>query len=616
MDKNLIRDMISEVKIPKNEEIKLPKNIIVTVNSDKNVKSVNVEIVSESKRKPYLGGYRNIGTGVKYLNASSQTWLPIKASKDECFTRITQTVWTRQQSQQVCREIFTQTPKNGFYLSSPNDKIISAKYYVNSDEHFENKLQKIKIIQRHFKKYLAKQRWLKLYHQIMENEKQIREKKQKREKEKQKQYELNEKCKIHPQTRADFEYLFNQLQKAYLYQVKKINDTKWGAERLAALSMLTDEEANIIREINAKRKIALENKNAESKIAFLKKAAAPKVWKLTKGEWEVDTVNTLKSQELKDLYYTLTLTYIKRTERIDALLTMIQIVQAYECELTKELINLAQREINLLERGIKDKALRGLHLRILSLFWNYVSHPLFNPQTAQLTNIYSDSSIFKKHLVYCHSCNSYFTVIPYNKKQKCTDVLFYNKKRESRCPRCIALLNEAVHRKNTQIYQHILENLRNKERNLGISTGLVFFLKKSDICYLVEKLWKNQSPLSGNTNLENLVLTRWNRKKEWTPWNNILLTEEEAEVHDKIENISEEYSPELFRIVERKLLQAAMHFSSLPHLQLYIKSCPIHKLSKQSKLHMEFMKTKYNELSSNYNSSTCFNEYKENKMEV
>ncbi|XP_067127120.1 IQ motif and ubiquitin-like domain-containing protein isoform X1 [Centruroides vittatus] len=606
MDENL-NDMISELKISKDKEDGKLKIITVTVKTEKDVKLLNVEIVSENKTKAYLGGYRNIETGVKYFNANSQTTLPLKTGKKECFSRSTQTIWTKHQSQQVCKETFTQTPRKGFYFSSFGEKVISARPYKSSDEIFALKLQTIKVLQRHCRKFVVKRRWMKIQNQVLESKKWKRAKKLERDRNKQKLKELEEKCKLHPEKRVEFEILFNRLQIAYLNQVKQINDTKWGAERYAALSMVTDIEANIIREINAKRKIAMDNKSTKNKIAFLKKAAAPKVWKLTTGEWNVETVNTLKGQELKDLYCTLTLPYLKRTERIDALLTMIQIVQAHDCELTKELIHLAEREISLLERGIKDETLQGLHLRILTLFWSYVSQPLFNPETSKLSNIPTDPSIFKKHLVCCNSCNCYFTVVPDRGRQIISDVPFYSRKRQKKCPRCIFLENEAIHRKDTQVYERILKNLWNKERNLGISTGLVFFLKKGDIRYLVEKIWKNQSPISGNTNLDDLVLTRWNRDKEWMPWNSILLTEDEAEAHDKIESISDIYAPAFFKNVERKQLLASVHFSSLPHLLPYIETCLVHKLPKLPQLQRQFIKVKSDKLSQEHSCSAMIN---------
>ena len=52
-----------------------------------------------------------------------------------------------------------------------------------------------------------------------------------------------------------------------------------------------------------------------------------------------------------------------------------------------------------------------------------------------------------------------------------------------------------------------------------------------DLCYLVEHIWSAQSLLSGDTELAELVLIRWNKDEPWTPWNCVLLNEDEAKAH-------------------------------------------------------------------------------------
>ena len=52
-----------------------------------------------------------------------------------------------------------------------------------------------------------------------------------------------------------------------------------------------------------------------------------------------------------------------------------------------------------------------------------------------------------------------------------------------------------------------------------------------DLCYLVEHIWAGQSLLSGDTELAELVLIRWNTKEPWSPWNCVLLNDEEGRAH-------------------------------------------------------------------------------------
>jgi len=56
---------------------------------------------------------------------------------------------------------------------------------------------------------------------------------------------------------------------------------------------------------------------------------------------------------------------------------------------------------------------------------------------------------------------------------------------------------------------------------------------------LVMTIWNGRSFLSQDSNLFNLVLVRWNKYEQWSPWNTILLTRDESEAHDKLEDVTE-----------------------------------------------------------------------------
>ena len=66
------------------------------------------------------------------------------------------------------------------------------------------------------------------------------------------------------------------------------------------------------------------------------------------------------------------------------------------------------------------------------------------------------------------------------------------------------------------------------ERSL---TKSVPFFQEPDLRYLVENIWNSQSVLSAHEDLFDLILVRWNKCEEWSPWNCILLTKEEASAH-------------------------------------------------------------------------------------
>ena len=67
----------------------------------------------------------------------------------------------------------------------------------------------------------------------------------------------------------------------------------------------------------------------------------------------------------------------------------------------------------------------------------------------------------------------------------------------------------------------------------------IFSLQESDLRYLVENVWSSQSALSAWEDIYDLVLVRWDRHSEWSPWNCCLLTKEEASAHEKLVDLSE-----------------------------------------------------------------------------
>uniref|UniRef100_A0A1X7T4S2 Uncharacterized protein n=1 Tax=Amphimedon queenslandica TaxID=400682 RepID=A0A1X7T4S2_AMPQE len=59
---------------------------------------------------------------------------------------------------------------------------------------------------------------------------------------------------------------------------------------------------------------------------------------------------------------------------------------------------------------------------------------------------------------------------------------------------------------------------------------------ESDVRYLIEIIWAGQSAVSGEKDLFELILVRWNITEHWSPWNCILLTTDEARAHVKLDD--------------------------------------------------------------------------------
>lgn len=65
------------------------------------------------------------------------------------------------------------------------------------------------------------------------------------------------------------------------------------------------------------------------------------------------------------------------------MLFFIPIGQEHECPLTRDIMDLIDREVDLVTRGVKAASLEGLRKRISTLFLQYVKTPAFNPEVAK-----------------------------------------------------------------------------------------------------------------------------------------------------------------------------------------------------------------------------------------
>jgi len=62
-------------------------------------------------------------------------------------------------------------------------------------------------------------------------------------------------------------------------------------------------------------------------------------------------------------------------------------LQEHDCKLTQEIIELIDREADLLMRGVRETNLDGLRKRISTLFLQYIKTPTFNPESAKLLKV-------------------------------------------------------------------------------------------------------------------------------------------------------------------------------------------------------------------------------------
>lgn len=548
------------------QEYHMPDVITVRVQTeDSSYKDVVVEIERTTRKKPFLGGYRHKKTSIEYHHASAQTMQkPRPPSGIEKYCRDTQTVEQHHRVQQTTNDTATQMTGIGVYVSNMEDKLLTPNKYTTADEHHSMILQRIIIIQKYYRRWLAKRYVQKLKddkRQRLEFEKQeeIRKKKEKADRIK-KEFER----RMNPKTKEDFDLLYHALEKWRQEELTRIDETLTGAERKAALCMLLDQETQLIASIG-RHKLEADGENKDKRIQdFLDKAASPKKWRGFDGKTtEMDTPFTIRAKELRDIYNSINMKYLTQDERLDVLLTLKHTVKEHDCKLTQEIIELIDREADLLMRGVKESNLDGLRKRISTLFLQYIKTPTFNPEAAKLLKVPQDPSVLRKNIYFCPSCNSYLPSTEF--------ALSSNSRNVGKCRRCTKIDNDARVRQDYSLYKFLLKQLRKAEEKMGDGSKIAFLLQEHDLRYLVDKVWGGQSILSAWDDLFDLTLVRWNKHEEWSPWNCILLTKDEAAAHEKLVNLEEGYGNVFIQKIQQKHVLARNYFSRLPGIAEHVR---------------------------------------------
>ncbi|XP_061323574.1 IQ and ubiquitin-like domain-containing protein isoform X3 [Pezoporus flaviventris] len=167
-----------------------------------------------------------------------------------------------------------------------------------------------------------------------------------------------------------------------------------------------------------------------------------------------------------------------------------------------------------------------------------------------------------KNVNCCQTCKNYLpsTAFP----------VAANTHTTGRCRLCCKLDNEARHRETFLKCKLILENLRKSEADYQDDAKIVFLLQHQDLQYLIEKIWGSQSALSACSDLYDLVMVRWDKQHEWSPWNTILLTEHEADAHLKLCDLQKAYEAAFIHRIRHKHIWAKNYFAQIQAMASFL----------------------------------------------
>jgi len=547
------------IKIP-SKESSTPDVITVRVPKDRDntaFKEVVVTVEKSAKKKPFIGGYKHKVTGKQYHNASAQTNpKPPRIPKTTLFDRDCQTVFERKKETQTTNTTSTQMTVPGCEMSVFEDKVIEAKPYFDSRHFRKRRLEAVVVIQRYWRRWLAWQycdRLRKARDERLEWERceEIRKRKEKEARIK-KEFER----RMKPKTKEDFDLVYAALEKWRVEEVSNIEAEMLDEPtRKAALCALLEQETQLIASIGKHKNEADKVNRAESIQKLLDKAAAPKRWKAYDGRYtEMDTKYTIRAKELRDIYKSITMKYLTQDERLDVLLTLKHTVKEHDCKLTREIIELIDREADLIMRGVSDTNLEGLRQRIATQFLEYCKNPMFNPEIARYTKVPQDPTTLETY--FCTATNSYLPSTEFTIDTK--------SRNQGQSRKAIELDNIGRTRRDYSVYRTMLRSIRSKETTMLDNAKTAFLIQEKDLQYLVDNIWKKMSIFSSWDDVSDLEFARWNKYEQWSPWNCILVTKDEAIAHLRVDHLAESYGTVFMNKIRDKHTVARIYFSKLP----------------------------------------------------
>ncbi|XP_021923748.1 IQ and ubiquitin-like domain-containing protein isoform X4 [Zootermopsis nevadensis] len=512
----------------------VPDVITVRVESaNEEVRDIVVEIESRCIRKPFVGGYRHKTSGAEYHHAFTQTPpLHLKVSAGGKRSCDTQTAERKEQQQNTTCDVATQMYKADHYVPSRDDRILEANRYIEADE-FErlgDLNARAVIIQRHWMGYMARKRFAKMKMEHEEYLKWDREEILRSERELDEQLRKETARKIFPRTRADYEMLYATVENWRKAEVKRISNIKIDAEKKAEFCLLLKKEIESLNTIERHRLELKKEKLAKKELSIIEKCATPITWLGSNGkEVSMETVHIQRAKELKELYYIMCKENVTAKERIELLMSLKYVLKSYNPKLTNELISLFERECNSLMHGVKAKDLATLRQRTQKLFIELMKDPEFNPEAAKHVAFDWKGNEGKMH--FCRQCQRFkvFNEFSFSAKTQTLE----------KCISCAWTDETARSRNDLESYRFMIRALRREERRLKCFSSLAFIMQDKDFYNLIVNMWQCHSPLSEEADPYKLCLGRWDVTKDWTPWNCVILTNDEMRAHVNVKNIKE-----------------------------------------------------------------------------
>ncbi|XP_072744652.1 IQ motif and ubiquitin-like domain-containing protein [Anoplolepis gracilipes] len=522
--------------------------------------ALSVKIEKRTILKPYLGGWRHKITGIEYVNATSQTGpLSKQVSLKNICSRAVQCVQTKNGATQALRHRATQMSRQDCYIPNEEDKYMIVKPYKSSIE-VQTYLDKhARIIQRNYRAYRLK-KYIKECAQTYHN---ILEKCNTYEEEKTLAYKMRHKWNIlrqtYPRSRADFDMLYSLIEKWKSDCMKDIKSRLFKSGQRAENYRILEKTVEMFNHIDKHKQAIQRSYRKQRALRFLTLNCKSIRWTGYKGKSvEMITTKIQKAREFKGLYNALNNRNVSSEERIKILIRLKKLLGSHNCIEAFDLISLLDQENALQNRKIKGLSLDYLNERILHTYLNFVS--VSNTCGCECIDANCKNNELREPLEtrmkFCRNC---LKLLPFHRFLSHTKM-----KKLSVCISCSYLARRNIAHIDYDPYMFILNCVRAEEERRSSTSALAFMMQEHDIYHLVNHIWHGRSAVSKDCqDFFVLRLVRYQKDVEWAPWNCILLTEDEADVHYRIHDLTTVYSKHLISQINLKHQIAKNYFKQL-----------------------------------------------------
>lgn len=348
--------------------------------------------------------------------------------------------------------------------------------------------------------------------------------------------------RVSPSTRADFELLYNLLDRWRIQETRRASEQLYKPARIAFGGLILSKEVELLRAIDSMKAKVNTKRREKSYTKFLDELCKPVVWRNGRGREpiKVDTVLVQRAKRFRDTFQDLSRGGANVDERLKTLTELRKDVEAHTCEESDELVRLLDQEIYFLTHRVEEGKLNWLRSGLNMAFLRLARECL---RKGEQDTIHACRTV-------CTSCGRPLTVEKFPRERQGRSSLC--KLRCSRGPRLVY-----------QPYQRLLRDIRRREIKMCCYSSLAFAIDARIVYHLVNEIWDGKSAVSGNDCLEELRLVRFRNGEEWTPWNSLLLTAKEASLHRTADDLEKFYGAMILQKFHTKNLQAKVRFESV-----------------------------------------------------